>query len=63
MPESGGTLAAIVAALRNWKAREAEPAQAASEAISKKLPAAVMPRKAIEGQRKRMEQLDEIGRE
>lgn len=61
--QSPGFVAALVAALRKFQARDPEVAREASEEASKKLPAAVMPRGAVEEQRRRMAQLDEIGRE
>lgn len=61
--QSPGFVAALVAALRNFQSRDPELAEEASEEISKKMPAALMPRGAVEAQRRRMAQLDELGKE
>lgn len=61
--QSPGFVAALVAALRKFQARDPGLAHEASEEISKKLPSAVMPRGAIEEQRRRMAQIDAIDKE
>jgi hypothetical protein len=53
-------LAALIAALRK---PSQQAGQEVAEEVSKKLPAAVMPRGAIEAQRKRLADLDALGRE
>lgn len=63
MPEPKGFIAALIAALRAPRGQDAEASRAVAEEASKKLPGAVMPRKAIERKREELREIDALLKE